>query len=91
MRKSSKNSTNKLAKELEKISHDFIRKRDSINDYEIGGYCFDCGKLSYGQQFPIWTLSAKWKLWGHYFAFIHIICTGNQEVVIVNINKKKLK
>lgn len=41
----------KLKKELEKISHDFIRKRDSINDFEIGGLCFDCGKLCYGQQF----------------------------------------
>lgn len=41
----------KLKKELEKISHDFIRKRDSINEYEIGGRCFDCGKLCYGQQF----------------------------------------
>lgn len=49
--KNTEKDIKKLKKELEKISHDFIRKRDSINDYEIGGYCFDCGKLCFGQQF----------------------------------------
>lgn len=41
----------KAKKDLEKISHDFIRQRDSINDYEIRGYCFDCGLIAEGQQF----------------------------------------
>lgn len=40
-----------LKKKLEKISHDFIRRRDSIDDTEIKGYCFDCGLYSEGQQF----------------------------------------
>lgn len=38
-------------KELTQLSHDFIRRRDSLTPAEIGGYCFDCGKLVYGQQF----------------------------------------
>jgi len=38
-------------KELEIISHTKIRQRDSINDYEIKGYCFDCGLLVEGCQF----------------------------------------
>ena len=38
-------------KELVKLSHTFIRKRDSINQNEISGYCFDCGKLSSGRDF----------------------------------------
>lgn len=38
-------------KELEKLSHDYIRTRDSINDYEFGGNCFDCGKYTSGAQF----------------------------------------
>lgn len=37
-------------KELEILSHTYIRKRDGING-EIKGYCFDCGKYSEGQQF----------------------------------------
>lgn len=41
----------KAKKDLEKISHDFIRRRDSINDYEIKGHCIDCGKLSEGSMF----------------------------------------
>ena len=45
------NRVKKAKKELEILSHNFIRKRDSINDYEIKGYCFDCGKLSEGQNF----------------------------------------
>ena len=38
-------------KQLEKLSHDYIRTRDSINDYEFGGNCFDCGKYTSGAQF----------------------------------------
>lgn len=41
----------KAKAKLEKVSHDFIRKRDSISPDEIKGYCFDCGKLAEGQQF----------------------------------------
>lgn len=41
----------KLAKVLEKISHDYIRHRDSVDETIIGGYCFDCGTLAMGQQF----------------------------------------
>lgn len=38
-------------KQLKKISHDFIRNRDSVNDYEFAGNCFDCGKYTEGSQF----------------------------------------
>lgn len=43
----------KLAKQLEKISHDFIRRRDSFNHDPniIGGNCFDCDVQAFGQQF----------------------------------------
>jgi len=37
--------------ELEKISHTYVRKRDSKNDYEIAGNCFDCDEWAEGQQF----------------------------------------
>lgn len=40
----------KLKKDLETISHTFIRKRDGING-EIRGYCFDCGDYAEAQQF----------------------------------------
>ena len=40
----------KAKDKLEKLSHDFVRRRDSINPEEIKGYCIDCGKLCEGQQ-----------------------------------------
>jgi hypothetical protein len=40
----------KAKKLLEKLSHDFVRRRDSLNQEEIKGYCFDCGKLVERQQ-----------------------------------------
>lgn len=40
----------KIIEDLEKVSHDFIRRRDGI-DGEIRGYCFDCGHYAEGQQF----------------------------------------
>ena len=46
-----KDETKRLKNKLYEISHTYIRKRDSINDYEIGGYCIDCGTLTYGGQF----------------------------------------
>lgn len=42
--KSKKTPTQKLAKELEKISHDYIRRRDSKDKDFIGGNCVTCGK-----------------------------------------------
>jgi hypothetical protein len=48
------NRVKKAIKDLTKISHDFIRHRDSRvqgNQEEIGGHCFDCGKLDMGQFF----------------------------------------
>lgn len=42
----------KAKKDLEKISHDYIRTRDGHNDgYGFGGKCFDCGKEAVGQNF----------------------------------------
>ena len=38
-------------KELEIVSHNHVRRRDSIHDDRIGGYCFDCGEYAEGQQF----------------------------------------
>lgn len=36
---------------LELLSHTFVRKRDSLNEDSIGGYCFDCGTYTEGQHF----------------------------------------
>ena len=47
----SKNPLNKKAKELEQVSHTFVRRRDSKNPDFIGGFCFDCGEYAEGQQF----------------------------------------
>lgn len=43
----------KKAKEkLEKLSHDFVRRRDSVyNNGQVGGNCIDCGKYVTGQAF----------------------------------------
>lgn len=46
-----KTPTEKAKAQLYDLSHTYIRKRDSIDDYQIGGKCFDCGILAYGQQF----------------------------------------
>lgn len=46
-----KTDVKSLAKRLEKVSHDFVRRRDSDNDYQIAGKCFDCGRWVEGQQF----------------------------------------
>lgn len=46
-----KNRVKKAIKDLKLISHTFIRQRDSINDFEIKGYCFDCSKLGEGKDF----------------------------------------
>lgn len=55
-------------KKLEEISHTKIRQRDSINDYEIRGYCFDCGKLAEGSQFQAghWQPSGSCGAWLRY-------------------------
>jgi len=50
-RKTNKTDTEKAIKELKEISHDYIRRRDSFNKEEIGGKCFDCDTVAYGQQF----------------------------------------
>jgi len=50
-RKTPKTKTEKAKKELYDLSHTYIRKRDSISDDKIGGYCFDCGKYAEGQNF----------------------------------------
>lgn len=36
---------------LEKLSHDFVRQRDSVNKPSIGGNCVDCGKYVTGGAF----------------------------------------
>lgn len=38
-------------KELKRLSHTHVRRRDSINPDFIGGYCFDCGVYAEGQHF----------------------------------------
>lgn len=45
------NRVKKAIKNLTLISHTYIRKRDSVNDYEIGGRCIDCGEIAHGQNF----------------------------------------
>lgn len=44
-------SISSLKNKLVKVSHDYIRKRDSKEEYEIAGYCFDCGEWAVGQYF----------------------------------------
>lgn len=51
LNKVSKNEVKKTIAKLVKISHDFIRHRDSTQEYELKGKCFDCGKIAEGQHF----------------------------------------
>jgi len=44
-------SISKLKKKLVKVSHDYIRKRDSRQEHEIAGSCFDCCEWAVGQYF----------------------------------------
>lgn len=41
----------KAKKDLEKLSHDFVRSRDSLNSPVISGYCCTCGKFCEGGDF----------------------------------------
>ena len=41
----------KAKEELVELSHTHVRRRDSIDEDKIGGYCFDCGEYAEGQQF----------------------------------------
>lgn len=45
------NRVKKAKKDLEIISHNFVRRRDSKDKDFIGGYCFDCGKYVSGRDF----------------------------------------
>lgn len=55
MRKKANTETAKLIQKLTKLSHDYIRRRDSKTENKadglIGGYCFDCGNPADGQNF----------------------------------------
>lgn len=44
------NKLKKAKKDLEKISHDYIRRRDSRRSEIIAGNCFDCGKWVEGSD-----------------------------------------
>jgi hypothetical protein len=46
-----KTNLQKLKDELYRVSHTYIRQRDSLNDYEIAGNCFDCGRYAFGGNF----------------------------------------
>ena len=50
-KKRAKKYIESLPKKLEKISHDHVRKRDSITEFEIKGYCCSCKKLAEGASF----------------------------------------
>ena len=41
----------KLIQKLVKVSHDYIRSRDSFNRDEVRGQCFDCDMVTEGQHF----------------------------------------
>ncbi len=41
----------KAKKKLVEVSHTHVRKRDSVSEDKIGGYCFDCGRYAEGAQF----------------------------------------
>ena len=38
-------------RELEILSHTHVRKRDSLEDYEVGGLCCTCMMYAYGSNF----------------------------------------
>lgn len=44
-------SFKKLKKELSEVSHTHVRKRDSVKEFEIAGYCFTCGAYCTGGNF----------------------------------------
>lgn len=50
-KKTKKSEVDILKKKLEKISHDYVRNRDSISKDVIGGRCIDCGKYASGAYF----------------------------------------
>lgn len=45
------NRVKKAKKDLEIISHNYIRTRDSVKPDFIGGFCFDCDQYDQLQQF----------------------------------------
>lgn len=89
--KVSKDPVKKLAKELETISHMYIRKRDSAVDGRIAGYCFDCKKYKEGKDFQAghWIPSSKGVLTRYHPHNMHgqasgCNCQYNQEMVKIN-------
>lgn len=50
-RKTPKTETEKAKKLLHDLSHEYIRKRDSITKDKFSGHCFDCGIYCEGQNF----------------------------------------
>ena len=91
------NRVKKAKRDLEKISHDFIRTRDSVQFGlpNIGGYCFDCGKLTTGQNFQAghWIPSGSGgALLRYHPQNIHGQASGcncgyNQEMVKINYTR----
>ena len=51
LKRKSKTEVAKLIQKLVKVSHDYIRNRDSLSKDTVGGACFDCGKITYGKNF----------------------------------------
>lgn len=95
IKKTTKDINKKLAKVLEKISHDYIRNRDSVSYGTIAGYCFDCGEYVVGQQFQAghWIPSSKGALTRYHPHNMHgqagkCNCKYDQEKVKINYTFK---
>lgn len=89
--KTSKDPVKKLIKELETLSHTYIRKRDSLTDSKLAGYCFDCKKYTEGQQFQAghWIPNSKGVLTRYHPHNMHgqsggCNCQYDQEMVKIN-------
>ena|SRR3990167_4804012 len=89
------NRVKRAIKELKLLSHIFVRKRDSINDFEIKGYCIDCGKLGEGRNFQAghWIPDSvggallRYHPWNMNGQHSGCNCYFNQEMVKINYTR----
>jgi len=91
LKKKSKNPVIKLKYKLVEISHTHVRKRDSVSDEKIGGYCFDCKYYIEGQQFQAghWIPDSKGVITRYHPHNMHgqagkCNCAYQQEFVKIN-------
>ena len=78
----------KAKKILEKVSHDFVRRRDSKVDDRLAGNCFDCGVWVEGGQFQAGHFEASGSC-GVLLRYHPRNMHGQAEDVICSAHKKK--